>query len=160
MITNTTHHANSGRQTQKADNRLQSRYLGAWGTLTGALAANPLAYQNRDGSRTYLFRMKVESRIGNLNNDQLNHTASLAAYVPKGHIDCYSALRRGDRVTVRYVVQTDYYLDKESRPAKKTCLSARSVHLLSKKAPSALRQSRSTCPSSPRQPVHTVCFPC
>ena len=160
MITNTTHQTNSSSQPQKANSRLQSRYLGAWGTLTGALAANPLAYQNRDGSCTYLFRMKVDSRTGNLNNDQLNDTASLAAYVPKGQVDCYSALRRGDRVAVRYVVQTDYYLDKERRPAKKTYLSARTVHLLRKEAPSVLRPCRSPRPSSPQQPVHTVRSPC
>lgn len=146
MIINTTHPVSSNSQSQKTDAPLRPRYLGAWGTLTGALTANPLAYPNRDGSRTYLFRMNVESRTGNLNNDQLNHTATLVAYVPKRKTDCYSALRKGDRITVRYVVQTSYYLDKEGCPTHKTCLSARSVHLLSKKAAPAPRQFRSPRP--------------
>lgn len=146
MIMNTTHPANSNSQSLKTHSPLRTRYLGAWGTLTGTLSANPLAYPNRDGSRTYLFRMNVESRTGNLNNDQLNHTAMLVAYVPKKKTDCYSALRKGDRITVRYVVQTSYYLDKEGCPTQKTCFSARSVHLLSKKADPAPRQVRSPRP--------------
>ncbi|MGO5024543.1 hypothetical protein ACTQ4E_15910 [Lawsonibacter sp. LCP25S3_G6] len=142
MNVNATHQVSSNSRSQKAESSLRPKYLGAWGTLTGALSANPLAYPNRDGSRTYLFRMNVESRTGNLNNDQLNHTATLVAYVPKRKTDCYSALRKGDRITVRYVVQTSYYLDKEGCPTQKTCLSARSVHLLSKKASPAPRQVR------------------
>lgn len=156
MITNVTHHTNSNSQSKKADSRLRPKYLGAWGTLTGALAANPLAYQNRDGSRTYLFRMKVESRVGNLNNDQLNHKASLIAYVPKGQIDCYSALRRGDRITVCYVVQTSYYLDKEGCPVQKTCLSARSFRLLSKQATPALRQAWPPRLSAPQRTGRSI----
>lgn len=148
MTIYTTHQAVSHSQSQKATRPIRPKYLGAWGTLTGALSANPIAYQNRDGSRTYLFQMNVESRTGNLNNEQLNHKASLIAYVPKGQTDCYSALRRGDRVTVRYVVQTSYYLDKEGQPTEKTCLSARGIRLLSKKAAPGLRQVR------PPQPDH------
>ena len=156
MIINTTNQGSTSRQLQKTDRHLRPRYLGMWGTLTGALSANPMVYHNRDGSCTYLFRMNVESRTGNPNNDQLNHKASLIAYVPKGQIDCYSALRRGDRITVCYVVQTSYYLDKEGCPVQKTCLSARSFRLLSKQATPALRQAwppRLSAPQRAGRPI-------
>lgn len=146
MIINTTNQGSTSRQLQKTDRHLRPRYLGMWGTLTGALSANPMVYHNRDGSCTYLFRMNVEFRTGNPNNDQLNHKASLVAYVPAGHKDYCVGLSQGDCIKVRYVVQTDYYLDREGRPTKRTCLSARGVYPIRQEARSAPERVQSPSP--------------
>ena len=148
MIIDTMHqvNANNNNQIQKTDRHLRPRYLGMWGTLTGALSANPKVYHNRDGSRTYLFRMDVESRTGNPNNDQLNHKASLVAYVPSGHTDYCAGLSEGDGIKVRYVVQTDYYLNKEGRPTKKTCLRATCVYPIHQEARSEAKRVESPSP--------------
>ena len=119
------HHMNNGRS---GGDSSRSRYLGEQGTLTGTLKQDPRVYCNQDGSRTYMFQLNVESRTGNPNNDQLNHAAALVAYVPVGNTDYCAALRQGDCVNVRYVVQTDYYRNREGRPTKKTFLSAKGVY--------------------------------
>lgn len=129
-MSNSKNHRNSHSQSQRASRRIRTRYMGAQGTLTGTLSANPIVYHNRDSSHTYLLQMNVESRTGNLNNDKLNHKASLVAYVPAGHTDYCAELRRESPVMVRYVVHTDYYLDWEGHPAQKTYLSARGVYPL------------------------------
>lgn len=155
MPINTTKHPGTNSHLQGAGRRHKSnspsRYLGAEGTLTGTLSMNPLAYHKRDGSCAYLLRMHVESRTGNPNNDQLNHEALLVAYVPAGKTDYCAALCQGDHVKVRYVVQTDTYLNREGQPTKKTYFSAKGVYHLKKdqsrppRAPQRAGRSQPNC---------------
>ena len=140
---------NSNSQTRKTDSRLQTQHQDEQETLTGTLRMNPRAYLNRDGSHTYLFWMDVESQTGSQNNNQLNRKASLVAYVPAGCTDYCAALRRGDYIKVIYAVQTDYYLDKEGRSAKKTYLRAKGVYSLNRAAGPVLGRGQPTPPSAP-----------
>lgn len=129
----------------------RSRYRGAEGTLSGALSMKPLAYHKQDGSCMYLLRLHVESQTGNPNNNQLNHEATLVAYVPAGKTDYCAALGQGDCVKVRYVIQTDTYLNKEGQPAKKTYFRAKAVYPLNREGKSATGQDEARASLAPQR---------
>lgn len=112
-------------------NQNEKKVTGTKGAVTGRLHWDPLVYPCKDGSRNCLFQLDVIYRAGAADPAQPEGTARLDVHILPQDVENspYLKLRKGQLVSVEYVMQTNTYQDAEGRTVSKTHLMAQHIRI-------------------------------